>query len=154
MSKLLGAAERLRRGEPAARVDVGNPRSELGRLGEAFNAMAADLGSSLQYKDMLLRELSHRVMNSLQTTASLFMMQAGTMKDAEARGHFDQAVSRINSVALAYRRLHASRGVELVEFAIFIRELCAEPQSSMLPDRSPIKVEADPILLSPDQAMP
>ncbi len=154
VSKLLEAAERLRRGDLAVRVHVGNPRSELGRLAEAFNAMAADLENSLQYKDMLLRELSHRVMNSLQTIASLFMMQARTMKDAEARGHFDQAVSRINSVALAYRRLHASRGVEVVEFATFIRELCAELQSSMLPDGSPIKVEADPILLSPDQAMP
>jgi two-component sensor histidine kinase len=154
VSKLLAAAERLRKGDLTARVDVGNPGSELGRLSAAFNAMAVDLENSLQYKDMLLRELSHRVMNSLQTIAALFVMQARTMKDAEARGHFDQAVSRINSVALAYRRLHAARGVEVVEFATFIRELCSELQSSMLPDGSPITVEADPTLLSPDQAMP
>jgi len=154
VSKLLGAAERLRKGDLEARVDVGNPRSELGRLAEAFNAMAADLEKSLQYKDLLLRELSHRVMNSLQTVGSLFIMQAKAMKDAESRGLFDQAASRINSVALAYRRLHAARGVEVVEFATFIRELCAELQASMLSAGNPIVVEADPILLSPDQAMP
>jgi two-component sensor histidine kinase len=116
--------------------------------------MAADLEGSIQHKDMLLRELSHRVMNSLQTVAALFSGQARTVRDPEARRQFDQAVTRINSVALAYRRLHAADGVEVVDFAALLHELCADLQASMMPEGSPIQVDADPILLSPAQAMP
>jgi two-component sensor histidine kinase len=154
ISGVVTATERLRKGDLAARVEVTTPRSEFGRLGTAVNAMAADLESSLQHKDMLLRELSHRVMNSLQTIASLFTMQARAVRDPEARRQFDQAVTRINSVALAYRRLHAADGVEVVDFAALLQELCTDLQASMMPEGSPIAVEADPILLSPQQAMP
>lgn len=152
---LLAGAERWRRGDLGARIGAVAPeRSELGRLARAFNGMAEDLQRSVDHKDVLLRELSHRVMNSLQTIASLFALQARSMKDAEARRHFDQAVTRINSVALAYRRLHAAQGVEVVDFSALLHELGADLQASMLPDGAPIAVEADPILLSPDQAMP
>jgi two-component sensor histidine kinase len=57
-------------------------------------------------------------------------------------------------VALAYRRLHAAHGVEVVDFSALLHELCADLQSSMLPEGAPILVDADPILLSPEQAMP
>ncbi|HEV2602076.1 MAG TPA: cache domain-containing protein [Microvirga sp.] len=154
VSRLLAAAERWRRGDLAARVPVRDPNSELGQLGSAYNAMAGELERSLQYKDTLLRELSHRVMNSLQTIASLFTLQSRAVKDADARAQFDQAVLRINSVALAYRRLHAAQGAEVVDFSTFLRELCADLQTSMLPQSAPIVVDADPILLSPEQAMP
>jgi two-component sensor histidine kinase len=154
VSGMLEVTERLRKGDLSARVGVTAPRSELGRLGSAINAMAGDLEGSLKHKDMLLRELSHRVMNSLQTIGSLFTLQARAVRDPEARRQFDQAVTRINSVALAYRRLHAADGVEVVEFSTLLRDLCSDLQTSMLPDGSPIAVEADPILLSPEQAMP
>jgi two-component sensor histidine kinase len=147
-------ADRWRRGDLAARAPVVGTIPELGRLARSYNDMAGELESSLQYKDTLLRELSHRVMNSLQTIASLFTLQARNLKDAEARAQFDQAVTRINSVALAYRRLHAAQGVEVVDFAMLLQELCADLQASMLPEGSPIAVDADPILLSPEQAMP
>ncbi|HEY8383347.1 MAG TPA: histidine kinase dimerization/phosphoacceptor domain -containing protein [Microvirga sp.] len=151
---LVAVSERWRRGDLSARIRTDRQAAELARLGTAYNDMAGELERSLQYKDVLLREVSHRVMNSLQTIASLVMMQARLVKDADARRQFDQTVTRINSVALAYRRLHAAQGVEVVDFAALLQELCADLQSSMLPQGTPIAVEADPILLSPDQAMP
>jgi two-component sensor histidine kinase len=76
------------------------------------------------------------------------------VKDGDARRQFDQAVTRINSVALAYRRLHAAQGVEVVDFSTLVQELCADLQASMLPKGAPLAVNADPVLLIPEQAMP
>lgn len=154
VTDLARTADRWRRGELAARVSVEGAPPELARLGRTYNGMAEELERSLDYKDTLLRELSHRVMNSLQTIASLFTLQARGVKDVDARAQFDQAVTRINSVALAYRRLHAAQGVEVVDFAMLLQELCADLQTSMLPEGAPIAVNADPVLLSPEQAMP
>jgi two-component sensor histidine kinase len=154
VSALLAVAERLRRGDLAARVEVVGPGSELGRLGGTFNAMAAELERALSHKDVLLRELSHRVMNSLHTIAALSTMQARSIRDPDARRQVDQAVTRIRSVAMAYRRLHAPEGVEVIEFSLLLHELCSDLQASMLPEGSPIAVDADPLLLAPEQAMP
>ena len=154
ISDLARTADRWRRGDLAARARVEGAPPELGRLARTYNDMAGELERSLEYKDTLLRELSHRVMNSLQTIASLFTLQARGVKDVEARAQFDQAVTRINSVALAYRRLHAAQGVEVVDFSTLLQELCLDLQSSMLPDGAPVVVNADPVLLSPEQAMP
>jgi two-component sensor histidine kinase len=93
-------------------------------------------------------------MNSLQTISALFMAQARTLKDPHARSQFDQAVTRINSVALAYRRLQAANGVEVIDFAVLLGELCGDLQASLMPEGSAISVEADTILLSPNQAIP
>ena len=154
VSDLVRTADRWRRGDLSARATVEGAPPELARLARVYNDMAGELQGSLDYKDTLLRELSHRVMNSLQTISSLFTLQARGVKDLEARAQFDQAVTRINSVALAYRRLHAAQGVEVVDFSALLQELCADLQASMLPEGAPVQVEADPILLSPEQAMP
>ncbi len=154
VSDLARTADRWRRGDLSARATVEGAPPELARLARVYNDMAGELQGSLDYKDTLLRELSHRVMNSLQTIASLFTLQARAVKDVEARAQFDQAVTRINSVALAYRRLHAAQGVEVVDFSALLQELCFDLQASMLPEGAPVQVEADPILLGPEQAMP
>jgi two-component sensor histidine kinase len=129
-------------------------QTEFAQLGQAFDALADDLNSAMEHKDVLLREMSHRVMNSLQTLSALFAVQARAVRDLEAREKFDQAVGRINSVALAYRRMHAAGGVETMNFAQFVRELCQDLQQSMMLAENSWAVEADPVLLGPDQAMP
>ena len=154
VNELLQVTERWRVGDFKARASIAGSGTELDRLGWAFNSMADELQAAMGHKDMLLRELSHRVMNSLQTLGALFRLQARDLRDPQARAQFDQAVARIHSMALAYRRLHTADGVEVVDFAEFLRELCQNLQSSMAGEGNPILVEADLILLGPDQAMP
>ncbi|WP_207482316.1 sensor histidine kinase [Arenibaculum pallidiluteum] len=154
VSGLLSVADRLGRGEFGARANVSAPQSELGRLGAAINSMAAKLETAITYKDVLLQELSHRVMNSLHTLASISAMQARQIGDAEARRQVEQAGARIRSVAMAYRRLHAHRGVEMIEFSVLLQELCRELQASMLADNRHMAVEAASLFLEPEQAMP
>jgi two-component sensor histidine kinase len=153
IADLVDGAEKLRRGDLSTRVKE-DGQSELGRLGRTFNAMAADLEEALRHKDLLLREMSHRVMNSLQTISSLFVLQARTTSDQTSRSYLDQAVTRINSMALAYRRLHATEGIEVIEFSSLLRELSKELSDALLPKDLHCQVEADAVMLSPDQAVP
>lgn len=148
---LLETTRKWRQGDFKARAKLSG-KTELGQLGEAFDAMATDLERALHYKDLLLRELSHRVMNSLQTISALFGLQARSMRDLEARQKFNEAVGRINSIALAYRRMQAADGVEAIDFADYLRELCADIEKSLMPERHGCRVDADSILLGPQQA--
>jgi two-component sensor histidine kinase len=153
IGRLIATTRKWRGGEYGARAAM-TGSSEIHELGRSFDDMADALEEALQHKDMLLRELSHRVMNSLQTIAALFRLQARQVKDPQARAQFANAVTRINSVALAYRRMQAEAGVELVDFAAFLRELCADLHQSLMPASAPCDVQADPVMLGADQAMP
>jgi two-component sensor histidine kinase len=106
----------------------------------------------LKHKDVLLRELSHRVMNSLQTVSALFKLQLKSMKAASDAAQFKEAIGRIDAIALAYQRMQAAHGIESVEFASFLKELCNDLRSSVM-ERSCI-VKADPLMLAPEQAIP
>jgi two-component sensor histidine kinase len=148
---LLETTRRWRGGDLAARTGQSGS-TELGQLGEAFDAMADDLQQAMHAKDMLLRELNHRVMNSLQTISALFSLQARSLRDPDARAKFNDAVSRINSIAVAYRRIHTSGGVETIEFSEFLRELCADIGRSLMPEEHACRVTSDSILLGSQQA--
>ena len=148
---LLETTRRWRSGDFTARAALSGP-SELGQLGEAFDTMADELQRAMHAKDMLLRELNHRVMNSLQTISALFRLQARSLRDPEAREKFNEAVGRINSIAVAYRRIHTAGGVETIEFSEFLRDLCADISKSLMPDDNLCRVTCDPILLGSQQA--
>ncbi len=148
---LLETTQRWRLGDLSARAGLSGP-TELRQLGAAFDAMAAELQRAIQVKDMLLRELNHRVMNSLQTISALFSLQARALEDPEARGRFTDAVSRINSIALTYRRMHVAGGAETIDFSEFLTELCNDIGNSLLPEGSPCRVATEPLVLGSQQA--
>ena len=151
IESFIKTTRRWRSGELAARTGLTGP-TEFGQIGEAFDAMAADLERAIQYKDLLLQELNHRVMNSLQTISALFNLQARSLRDPEARQKFNDAVTRINSIALAYRRMHATGSVEAVDFSEYLRELCGDISQSLMHKNNGCHVEADSVLLGPQQA--
>lgn len=153
MSELLSTIGRWRNQDMTARVEHPSSRTEFGQIGSAFNSMADELGAALKHKDVLLRELSHRVMNSLNTIGALFRLQLRSLDEPSDVVHFQQAIGRIEAMALAYKRMQATQGVEAVEFASFLAELCKDMQSSIMWDTKCV-VHADPVLLSPDQAIP
>lgn len=132
MSKLLMTIEQWRNQDLTARVVRTTGRSEFDQLGRAFNSMADELETALKYKDVLLHELNHRVMNTLQTISALLQLQSRSAREPSAAALFEQAIRRLDAVALAYRRMQAIGGLETVEFASYLAELCHELESSMM----------------------
>ncbi len=148
---LLAAAARWRKGDLSSRSGVGGS-SELGQLGAAFDGLAAGLEAELARKDTLLRELAHRTMNNLQVLGAILALQAKGVSDGEARHELGEATSRVQAMALAYRSLHGSGTGGLVDLGHVLRELCANMAAAVM--TGGCKVEAPPLLLSSELAMP
>jgi two-component sensor histidine kinase len=152
LAQLLSTIERYRNGDLKARVARRSKRTEFDQIGDAFNSMADELEAALHHKDVLLRELSHRVMNSLQTISALFRLQSKSIRDSSALVLFEQSIRRIDAVALTYRRMQAFDGVESIEFGAYLSELCSNLEKSVMNARCVVR--AVPLQLSPKQAIP
>src|SRR5690606_9022704 len=76
IAALAGAARRHAAGDMSARFPAGKPDTELGQLGAALNAMADEIERLVGQKTLLIREVQHRVMNSLQLLAAFLHLQS------------------------------------------------------------------------------
>lgn len=107
--------------------------AEIKRLGETFSRMAdlisareAELRESLAQKELLVREIHHRVKNNLQLVMSLLNLHARRIRDPRAEVAFAEARSRINALATLHRRLYESESLQQVDLKWFLEDLCAE----------------------------
>lgn len=89
--------------------------------------------SLVREKQVLLKELQHRIANSLQIIASVLMQGARKVQSEEARLHLKDAHHRVMSIATLQRQLAASKVGE-VELRDYFTELCASIAASMIPD--------------------
>jgi two-component sensor histidine kinase/CheY-like chemotaxis protein len=107
-------------------------------------------------QDALLREVNHRVANSLQLIASLVHLQAGALQDEAARAALRDTQSRIAAVMQVHRRLYTSEDVENVNMSDYLGGLVAELQQSLSPAGATaplIRLQSDAIRLNPDKAV-
>lgn len=88
----------------------------------------------LQDKGVLLRELQHRIANSLQIIASIIMMKANTVVSEETRLHLQDTHKRVISVATVQQQLHASGATGPIEMGPYLSKLCEALSSSMISD--------------------
>jgi two-component sensor histidine kinase len=107
--------------------------AEIRHLGETFSRMAdliyareTELRESLAQKEVLVREIHHRVKNNLQLVMSLLNLHARRIRDPRAEVAFAEARSRINALATLHRRLYESESLQEVELKWFLEDLCAE----------------------------
>ena len=103
-------------------------------------ATERELAELLQQKEILLREMQHRVANSLQIIASILLLKARTVQSAETRLHLEDAHQRVMSVAAVQQQLHASKPSERIELASYLSRLCETLAASMIGDGRQISV--------------
>jgi two-component sensor histidine kinase len=83
----------------------------------------ASIQSALAERDLLLREMHHRVKNNLQVVASLLDLQAGTLRDASARQALQESKDRIQSMARIHEYLYKSADVTRIGMDDYLRHL-------------------------------
>jgi len=81
------------------------------------------LSQALAAKDVLLRELHHRVKNNLQTISSLLNMQAELLPDLAARRALRDAQRRVHSMALIHEQMYSDRDMNAVDFGEYAKRL-------------------------------
>ena len=115
-----------------------------------------ELKAALATKEILLREVNHRIKNSLQLVSSMLSLQGQRSASPELRQHVQEAQSRVQVVAAVHERLYLSADANVVELGPFLETLCREVERSVIaPDQSiRVEVEADPVTIGNDRAVP
>lgn len=96
----------------------------------------------LREKALLLREVQHRVANSLQIIASVILQSARKVQSEESRVHLQDAHSRVMSVAALQQQLAASRLGE-VELKPYLDQLCRSVGASMIRDHDQLSLHVE-----------
>jgi two-component sensor histidine kinase len=104
-------------------------------------------------RDLMLKEVDHRIKNSLQIVSGLLQMQAKTAGTAAPQFH--KAAARVNAIAAVHKQLHKSDYVGTVQLDQYLADLCQDIASaSGISDRGSLIVDAVPLTVANDIAMP
>ncbi|MBI4682149.1 MAG: HAMP domain-containing protein [Nitrospirae bacterium] len=150
---------------------------ELGALSESFNIMTSRLAEtitslknqiterekaeralseSLREKEVLLKEIHHRVKNNMQVISSLLNLQARQISDKQYIELFNESRNRIASMALVHEKLYNSKDLTNIDFKDYINCLANELFSfyGISPKKILLKISSENIRLPIDTAIP
>jgi two-component sensor histidine kinase len=105
--------------------------------------------------ELLLREVNHRVANSLALVSSLVHLQSNAVEDPGARAALRETQNRISAIAGVHRRLYTSDDVRHVEMDAYLESLLEELAGALAGDapRCRIRLDAEPISIGTDRAV-
>ncbi|MGE5846540.1 MAG: sensor histidine kinase [Ignavibacteria bacterium] len=111
--------------------------------------------ATLKEKEVLLKEVHHRVKNNLQIISSLLNLQSNYIEDKEALEVFKESQNRIKSMALIHEKLYQSGTLSQINIRDYIRDLSAKLFSSYRHDSKNIKLNlnVEEILLEVDKCI-
>lgn len=115
-----------------------------------------ELKNSLKEKDLLVKEVHHRVKNNMAVISSLLNLQAEKFKEPPVLNAFRDSRHRIRSMALVHEKLYQAKDLSKIEFSQYIKELSQQVSRSneFQGTRISVKVKADNIKLGIDAAIP
>src|SRR5919197_1588913 len=121
--------------------------AEVHAARDRFEALAAE-------REMLLREVNHRVGNSLQIIASLLHLQASTATQDDVKAALTNAMGRVAAVAQVHRRLYTSQDLKSVLLNQYLDALLEDLRRSAEGNRmSRLTLKAEPVEIDPDRAV-
>ena len=112
------------------------------------------LKASLHEKELLLKEVHHRVKNNLQVISSLISLQAEELKDPAARAAFRESRQRVRSMALIHENLYQSQNLASIRFRDYIETVTKELRRSFRCDGVTFSLDVEAIHLGIDTAVP
>ena len=114
---------------------------------DRYAALAAE-------REVLLREVNHRVGNSLQIIASLLHLQANSATQDDVKAALTNAMGRVAAVAQVHRRLYTSHDLKSVLLNQYLEALLEDLRRSAEGNKmSRLTLQAEPIEIDPDRAV-
>ena len=115
-----------------------------------------DILGQVKEKDILLKEIHHRVKNNLQTVSSLLSLQARSIKDEKVKSLIKNSQNRVISMAMVHEMLYMRDDVSKIEYRLYVQELAEYLVRSIKGTHNNITIAIDipDIKLSIDTAIP
>jgi two-component sensor histidine kinase len=145
-------AVRRARSEDRYREDLVRAKEELE---QRVQERTASLENALAQKDVLFRELNHRVKNNLQMVSSLLRLQASRSLDAKMTDGMQSCLSRIQAMGVIHELLYRNDTLKQLDFGQYLKVLCARLTDAYGEgDRVPVRVESERAELDLNAAVP
>jgi PAS domain S-box-containing protein len=127
------------------RDEAGQPRLSQGVMLDVTERvrMEEQIRASLQEKEVLLREVHHRVKNNLQVVSSLLGLQAEATRDRKVLAMFQETQRRVKSMALIHERLYRSENLARIDFAGYAHNLTMTLLQSYRVDQDAVHLAID-----------
>jgi PAS domain S-box-containing protein len=146
------------RGKEIEKDSTGNPKRIVGTLRDRTDRANAEkkIKESLEEKEILLKEIHHRVKNNLMIISSLLNLQSSYIKDKASQDVFKESQNRAKSMALIHEKLYQSTDFKRIDFGDYISSLATKLFHTYNADPSLIKlkINAENILLDINTAIP
>ena len=114
------------------------------------------LQKSLKEKEILLKEVHHRVKNNMQIISSLLNLQQYSIKDPDSLEAFRETKNRVNVMAMVHEEIYKSKDLGSIEVGDYIENLLKSLYRTYINDTELVKLEMDvePINIGIDNAIP
>ncbi|HVG49133.1 MAG TPA: histidine kinase dimerization/phosphoacceptor domain -containing protein [Rubellimicrobium sp.] len=144
-------------------LDVVRAPAEIREVGQAFVRMTdtilhdeAELENTVHQREVLLREVHHRVKNNLQLIASIMNMQSRRARSPETKALMRGLQDRVMSLATVHKELYQTSGLTDVRADELLGDITRQIVGMASAPGRTFRIDTDfaPILLTPDQAVP
>ena len=105
-------------------------------------------------QDVLMREIEHRVRNSLSIVGGLLSMQERTAPNPETAAALRAAAARVVAIARIHERLYKAKNLEVIEFEAYLTALCEDLATTATHDGLSFEVQTSPVEIPVEQAVP
>lgn len=141
-------------------VDLFRKNQRLAKMNRAMETEIEEriqqLKASLHEKEVLLKEIHHRVKNNLQIISSLLSLQADKIIDTKVLDLFRDARDRVRSMALVHEKLYQSHDLARIELSEYMRDLLTSLLQAYRKGTTTIRLtfNLQPVQLPVDEAIP
>jgi PAS domain S-box-containing protein len=130
--------------------------SQLRQKNDEVENFSKIVSRDLKEKEVLLREIHHRVKNNLQVVQSLLKMSARKLPDCDARLAVESTVERVHAMSMVHERLYQMPSLSALPLGDYLSDIFAGSIQaySLAPSQVQLKLDVEEILLPLDRAVP
>lgn len=126
------------------------------RVSAVLTEKNTTIARALRDREILLKEIHHRVKNNLQVVSSLLSIQGREIKDEKALEAVNESKNRVKSMALIHQYLYGDTDLKSIDMQQYVEQLSKSLFGAYRVDHDQVELrtEVEPILLDVDTAVP
>jgi two-component sensor histidine kinase len=145
------------KGKPDCIEGVIRDITERKEMEESLKESEEQIKTSLREKEVLLKEIHHRVKNNMQIISSLLNMQSESIEDEYILRIFKESQNRVKSMALVHEKLYQTKDLSRIDFGEYTRSLTSHLLRSFASsntNRVQLVIDIDEVFLDVNKSIP